>query len=486
MKKILLLISFCFFQITNSQIINIPDANFKTFLTYTPTNGFAYAVDLAGAYTRVDSNFDNQISVQEASNISGLIIYDNTPVSDLTGLEFFVNLNSFTIYSSTLLSFNFPTLVNLEYLTINVFIYISVTPYYSSSLNVLNLDGNINLKTLYAVTGNATSLNLSNNINLENLYLWAVDVDSLDVSSNVNLTNFFLATGNLSSLIISSNNIDLVTAQITIQNSEFNIQGSSPYLKNLYCYFEANNNLNLSSLPGLFIISFAGQGLTTLDLSTNLMLAGMLIEDANITTINLNSNLNLEYIGVKNSNLQSINIDDLQYVKDIDFSNNDLTTLDLSNLFILNSFNVSNNLLTQLSIKNMSTEVGGFNISGNPTLQNICCDASQIITVQNQCNFFNYTNTIVSSNCTGLSLSTENEVFSENRISLFPNPTSDILNIESESVIDSISVSDINGRFVAANFFDTNKVDVQNLQSGIYFLQIVSNSKINTIKFIKE
>ncbi len=486
MKIFLLLISFCAFQITTSQIINIPDANFKTFLTYTPANGYAYAVDLAGAYTRVDSNFDNQISVQEAANISGLEIYDNAPVASLSGLEYFINLKSVTIYSSALTSFNFPTLVDLEYLAINVYIFISATPYYSSSLNILNLDGNVNLKTLYAVTGNATSLNLSNNSNLEDLYLWAVDIENLDVSNNANLTNFYLATGNLSTLNFSANNIDLVTVQLNIQNSNFSIPNGSSYLKNLYCFFEANNNLNLTALPGLFVISFAGIELTNVDVSSNLMLAGILIQDANIATLNLNSNLNLEYIGVVNSNLQSINIDNLQYVKDINFSDNNLTLLDLSNLFILNSFNVGNNLLTQLSLKNNSTEIGGFNISGNPTLQNICCDASQIITVQNQCNFYNYTNTIVSSNCTGLSLSTENEVFVENRISLFPNPTSDFLNIESKSIIDSISVSDINGRNVAANLFDSNKVDVQNLQSGIYFLQIVSNSKVNTIKFIKE
>lgn len=314
MKKFLLLTCFLVFQISNSQIIPIPDANFKTFLTYTPANGYAYAINLAGAYIRVDSNFDNQISVQEAANVASLEIYDNAPVASLSGLEYFVNLKSLTIYSSTLTSFNFPTLVNLEYLVINVFIYIGATPYFYPSLNILNVDGNVNLKTLYAVTGNTTILNLSNNTNLVDLYLWAVDIITLDVSNNVNLTNFYLETGNLSSLNLSANNIDLVTAQIKIQNSTFSIPNGSPYLKNLYCTFEANNNLNLSVLSGLFVISFAGQGLTTLDVSNNLMLAGIRLENANIATLNLSSNLNLEYIGVINSNLQSININNLQYV----------------------------------------------------------------------------------------------------------------------------------------------------------------------------
>ena len=143
-------------------------------------------------------------------------------------------------------------------------------------------------------------------------------------------------------------------------------------------------------------------------------------------------------------------------------------------------------MLTQLSIKNNSTEIGGFNISGNPTLQNICYDANQFVTVQNQCNYFNYTNTVVTSNCSGILLATENNEFLENKLALYPNPASSILNIETKSVINSILVTDINGRIVAANLFDSNKIDVQNLQSGVYLLKIATDSETKTLKFVKE
>lgn len=486
MKKLLLIISFCVFQISNSQIIPIPDANFKTFLISGGEHGNANATNLAGNPTRVDTNFDNQISIQEAANIGSLGIYNNLPVANLSGLEFFTNLKNLAVVSSTLTSFNFPTLINLESLTLNIYSYYSVSALLNSSLSVINLDGNINLKSLYAFAGNTTGLNLSSNTNLEDLYLLAGNITSLDLTNNRNLKTLYLESGNIANLNLAPNNANLKDINLTVQSSNFNIATGSIYVKNLTCNFIANSNVNLNVFPKLFQLYCYGLGLTTLNTSNNLMLAGIYIDGANLTTLDFNSNLNLENISVLNSNLKSININNLQYVRNLSLADNKLTSLDLSNLINLNSFSVKNNLLTQLSLKNNFLEIGGFDFSGNPTLQSICCDANEIVYVQNQCNFLDYTNTIVSSNCSSFNLSTQNTEFTENRVSLYPNPTSNFLNIESNSIIDLISVSDINGRFVTTKLIDSNKVDVQDLQSGIYFLQITSNSKIKTLKFVKQ
>ena len=223
MKKLLLIISFLMFQISNAQIIPIPDANFKTFLTYTPQNDYGYATNLAGVPIRVDSNFDNQISVQEAANVAGLAIYDNAPVANLSGLEFFINLKYFFINSSILTSFNFPTLINLGELVINIYYYIGPIPYLTSVLNILNLDGNTNLIALSAVTGNTTQLNLSNNINLEYAYLITKKVSNFDLSNNSKLKTLSLETGNIANLSFPFNSLLLTDVSLTIQNSDFNV-----------------------------------------------------------------------------------------------------------------------------------------------------------------------------------------------------------------------------------------------------------------------
>lgn len=485
MKKLLLILGFCVFQITNAQIITIPDANFKTILTTTPNHGYFYATNLAGVGIKVDSNSNNQISVQEAANVASLQIYNDTPVANLSGLEFFTNLKYLSVISSTLTSFNFPTLVNLESLTINYYFYGGPIEFQTSTLNVLNLDGNVNLKALYAVAGKSSILNLTNNVNLEDLYLSAGNVSNLNLSSNLNLKTLSLSTGNITNLTLAPNNANLKDINLTVQNSNFNISTGSIYVKNLNCNFIANSSINLNVFPKLFQLYCIGSGLTNLNTRNNLMLASVNIDGANLTSLDFSANLNLENFSVKNSNLQSINIENLQFVRSLSLPQNKLVTLDFSNLFNLQNFDVSDNLLTQLSMKNGIVE-DFFSLSGNPNLQSICCDANETIYVQNACNFFDYINTNITTNCSGLNLSIENSEFTENRISLFPNPTSNILNIESKSVIDSISVTDINGRFVATNLYDSNKIDVQNLQSGIYFLKITYDSQIKMLKFVKE
>lgn len=71
------------------------------------------------------------------------------------------------------------------------------------------------------------------------------------------------------------------------------------------------------------------------------------------------------------------------------------------------------------------------------------------------------------------------------KITLYPNPTSTTLSIDAPYAIDSVEVIDSNGRTVKADRLDSNKLQVQHLQSGVYFLKIVSNNLVKNIKFVK-
>jgi hypothetical protein len=71
------------------------------------------------------------------------------------------------------------------------------------------------------------------------------------------------------------------------------------------------------------------------------------------------------------------------------------------------------------------------------------------------------------------------------KITLYPNPTSTTLSIDAPFAIDSVEVIDSNGRTVKADRLDSNKLQVQHLQSGVYFLKIVSNNLVKNIKFVK-
>src|SRR5690554_2344101 len=72
-------------------------------------------------------------------------------------------------------------------------------------------------------------------------------------------------------------------------------------------------------------------------------------------------------------------------------------------------------------------------------------------------------------------------------LSIFPNPVSDKLFIESDlDELNSVIITDINGRTILSeNTKNLKEVDVSNLKSGLYFIRIESPSGNITKKFIK-
>jgi hypothetical protein len=73
---------------------------------------------------------------------------------------------------------------------------------------------------------------------------------------------------------------------------------------------------------------------------------------------------------------------------------------------------------------------------------------------------------------------------------LFPNPTTGKLTIENEQLaINSIEVYDVYGRKVlshTANRLPQTVIDVTHLESGIYFVKIITDNEVVAMKFIKQ
>lgn len=88
-------------------------------------------------------------------------------------------------------------------------------------------------------------------------------------------------------------------------------------------------------------------------------------------------------------------------------------------------------------------------------------------------------------NITSGSLGTNDIEFFENKVSISPNPTSDILNIKTYSKINAVSVVDMTGRKVDVKLNDT-QVDVRSLPAGTYLINIETKDGISTEKFIKK
>lgn len=77
----------------------------------------------------------------------------------------------------------------------------------------------------------------------------------------------------------------------------------------------------------------------------------------------------------------------------------------------------------------------------------------------------------------------ENQV--KSGIAIYPNPTTDFLNIKTDAKVISVNVFDMVGRKMEANF-SSNQVDVRNLDSGAYIITVETAKGKTTEKFMKK
>ena len=87
-----------------------------------------------------------------------------------------------------------------------------------------------------------------------------------------------------------------------------------------------------------------------------------------------------------------------------------------------------------------------------------------------------------------IELPASSESFNSNLFSLYPNPTSSILNITNSdnSDIKNISVVDVNGRMVKNQAGSLTQINVSDLNAGVYFVTIEAAEGKTTKKFIKQ
>lgn len=396
MKKIMILIIGLAFQIVGAQTINFQDINFKNALLDLPIN-----YDSNGTiYPMIDANNDDEITQAEAQLAQKLNL-SYAELNDLTGLEYFTNLKSFETLFFNGTSFIYPTLINLEHLTL------SNAVSGQSNLVNLNLSSNVNLKTVSCFT-NATTINVSNLNQLTHLTLYG-NFTSLNINDAVDL--LFLS----------------ISAPLT--------------------------SLNLSNNTKLININIGGTTFSNLDLSTC---------------------LNLEIIEISNSEMQTLNLGTIQHVRYLFVPNNKLTTLNANNLFNLDIVNCQNNLLTNLFLQNGTIEQE-VDFTGNPNLTSICCDANEVVYIQNDCNILGYNTNVAS--CTTAS--------STRQVSMFPNPVKNLLHLSAGEKIEKVEFFTSNGLLIMTSTEANNPIDMENIPAGMYFLKVYMANDITEMKVIK-
>ena len=79
----------------------------------------------------------------------------------------------------------------------------------------------------------------------------------------------------------------------------------------------------------------------------------------------------------------------------------------------------------------------------------------------------------------------DSEVLNSNWVVLYPNPTSNFLNIQSKQEVQSVEIFSLSGQRVLED--STSKINISHLNTGTYIVQIVfKNGTKTSEKFIKK
>ena len=287
--------------IAHSQIVNIPDANFKAkLLSASASNQIASTeipiifngYPIFTYYTSIDLNNDGEIQVSEAESITYLnVSNDSFP-------------NSETIFTLSGIS----SFTNLQVLSA-----------VNNQISNIDLSSNVNLMKINLMNNNISNINLSGLTNLIELLLSTNSLISIDLTGMTGLKVLEVPNNQLSTI-----NLDdlLNVKRIQCQNNNLNNLDVENLLslEELDCYNNSLTNLNLLNLPSLINLKCSSNNLVGIELSsiTNLEFLDCTFNNLQILDCMANSNLTAIYfIGnpllhtvlIKNGSNESLNMD---------------------------------------------------------------------------------------------------------------------------------------------------------------------------------
>ncbi|WP_272149195.1 leucine-rich repeat domain-containing protein [Tenacibaculum aiptasiae] len=248
---------------------------------------------LQAQYTQIpDSNFENALASYDdiandgqipTSNIQSLteLVVNNKAISDLTGIEAFINLEELNVTQNNLTTLDLSS--NTKLVDINI---------WNNKIETLNIQNLIYLEKLTATTNELTGLDVSTNIALKTLSISYNDIVSIDLSGLTQLEQFTAFRVNTLETVVLSNNTALY---------------------DIYIGRCKLNSLNVAACPNLKEIYLNQNNLTTLDFSNNPLLEDIDASKNQLTSIDLRTGNTQNFSNIDlldNPNLTCISIDD--------------------------------------------------------------------------------------------------------------------------------------------------------------------------------
>lgn len=322
------------------QIVNIPDPAFKNaLLNHIPV---------------IDLNHDGQIQVSEAISFTGSMNVQLKNITDMTGLETFVNMQFLDC------SYNLITILPLN-----------------------NLG---RLKKVICSFNSIHTLTLNNLTALQEFTCMYTQLATLSIMNTPSLANINCSQNKLTSLIISN----------------------APAVADLDCSVNELTTFTMTPVAGFIQIDCSGNRLTALPLSNTPKLYVLKCSQNPLVSLPLSNLPELQHLECSNNLLTSLSLADPSRMKYLYCSNNQLTSLPsgmtgLQALFCdhnlltsipspmnqLVELDISHNQISSISIDNCNNLWGlyfshnlftSFSLSNKPLLTEIICDSNLLTT----------------------------------------------------------------------------------------------------------
>ena len=311
--------------LSNAQNVEIPDT------------AFLYALINEG----VDTNGDSLISYTEAEVITYLQV-DDEDISDMTGIESFINLD--TLYCS----WNELTSLDLSNCTA-----LKTLDCMYNQLISLDVSNNTILTELICYDNQLTSLDVSNCIALESLSCEYNQLSSLDVSNCGALRSLWCDWNQLTSLDVSNNTILTDLDCYDNQLTSLNVSGCNA-LQGLNCKNNQLTSLDVSGCTAIRELHCESNQLTSLNVPDFNALTYLICENNQLTSLDVSGCTALPWLDCENNQLTSLDVSGCTALRGLEFENNQLTSLDVSGCTALQSLDCKNNQLTSLDVSNIS------------------------------------------------------------------------------------------------------------------------------------
>ncbi|UMB53140.1 gliding motility-associated C-terminal domain-containing protein [Lutibacter sp. A64] len=343
----------------------IPDANFEQAL-----------IDL-----EIDDVIDGAVLTANISGITSLFVR-NKNISDLTGIEDFIALETLYVDRNNLTSLDVSNNTALDYLVC-----------YENSLTSLDLSNNVALTKLNCNSNNLTSLDVSANTSLIELYCSSNNLTSLNVA-NGNNSNFNQDTNGFYVSFTSNPNLSCIKVDnATFANNNWSTLKDATATYSEDCGTTAIPDANFeqalidleiddvidgavltANISGLTTLNVSGENiadltgiedftaltelyisnnvLTSLDVTKNTALIHLNVEINNLTILNVTKNTALTELRCSENSLSTLDVTKNTALNDLACYMNNLTSLDISNNIALTDLNVFDNNLTSLNVSN--------------------------------------------------------------------------------------------------------------------------------------